>query len=114
MAQGIAINGKRLDEVRMLLTPWSEGTVSYLSYPKTQLRFSIAEETLRLAVPPLLGMELYRSGVLPQDSQMPVTISIGGRRRERFVVVDVQYPGGCGSSTSDHVLITLARAGRRK
>jgi hypothetical protein len=113
MAQAISINGTRLDKVRMLLVPWSEGTVSYLSYPKTQVQFSIAEETLRLAVPPLLGMELYRSGVLPQDCQVPVTISIGGRRRGRFVVVDVRYPGGCGSSTSDHVLITLARAGRR-
>jgi hypothetical protein len=113
MAQGIAINGKRLDQVRMPLTAWSEGTVSYLSYPKSQLQFSLAEERLRLAVPPLLGMEMYRSGVLPQDSQVPVTISIGGRRQGRFVVVDVRYPGGYGSNTS-HVLITLARVQRRE
>ena len=112
MAQGIVINSKRLDQVRMPLTPWSEGTVSYLSYPKTQLRFSIVEETLRLEVPPLLGMEMYRSGVLPQDPRVPVTISIGGRRRGTFVVVDVRYPGGYRSSTSDHVQITLRRADR--
>jgi hypothetical protein len=113
MAQGIAINGKRLDQVRMPLRAWSEGTVSYLSYPKSQLQFSFAEERLRLAVPPLLGMEMYRSGVLPQDPQVPVIISIGGRRRGRFVVVDVEYPGGYGSKTS-HVLITLARLQQRE
>jgi hypothetical protein len=114
MAPAIAINGKRLDRVRMPLAPWSERSVSYLSYPKSQMRFSLAEETLQLAVPPLLGMELYRSGVLPQDSQVPVIVSIGGRRRGRFIVADVRYPGGYGSSTSDHVLITLARSRRRK
>lgn len=114
MAQGIAINGKRLDKVRMPLTPWCEGTVSYLSYPKTELRFWMDEETLRLSVPPLLGMELYRSGVLPQDSQVPVAISIAGHRRGRFVVVDVRYPGDGGAGRPNHVLITLTRTGRRK
>jgi hypothetical protein len=111
MAQAIAINGTRLDKVRMLLAPWAEGTVSYLSYPKTHVQFSMADETVRLAVPPLLGMELYRSGVLPQDCQVPVTISVGGRRRGRFTVVEVRYPDSSGASR--HVLITLARAGRR-
>jgi hypothetical protein len=112
MAQAIAINGTRLDKVRMLLAPWPEETVSYLSYPKTQVQLSIAEETLRVAVPPLLGMELYRSGVLPQDCRVPVTVSIGGRRQGRFVVADVRYPDDCG--WSGRVVITLTRAGRRK
>ena len=92
MPQGIAINGKRLDEVRMPLIPWSDGVVSYLSYPKSRLKISLEEGTLRLGVPLALGMELYRSGVLPQDSQAAVIVVIGGRRRGRFVVADVRYP----------------------
>jgi hypothetical protein len=114
MAHGIAINGKRLDQVQMPLEPYSDHVVTYLCYPKSQLRFSLTGDTLQLAVPPLLGMELYRSGVLPQDPQMPVTVAIGGRPAGRFVVNNVRYPGGCGSSTSDHVLFTLERARKRK
>ena len=113
MAQGIAFNGKKLHEVQMPLEPYCKGVVSCLSYPKSRLRFSLEQDTLRLAVPPLLGMELYRSGVLPQDSQTPVTVTIGGRPKGRFVVVDVRYPGGT-ASTFGHVAVTLGRVRKMK
>ncbi len=112
MTQGIAVNGRKLDQVQMPLEPWSDRSVPYLCYPKSQLVFSLQADTLRLAIPPLLGMELYRSGVLPQDAQTPVEVVIGGRRRGRFVVVDARYPGGARGPTN-HVVLTLARVRRR-
>jgi len=109
MAVGFAINGQKLHEVQMPLEPHCKGVVSSLTYPKTRLKFSLEEDTLRLAIPPLLGMELYRSGVLPQDLETPVTIAIGGRRRGQFTEVDVRYPGHVGGS--DDVTITFRRFG---
>lgn len=103
MPQGIAISGRRLDQIRMPLKPWSNGVVSLLSYPKSQLKFSLEGGTLRLEIPLALGMELYRSGVLPQDSEAAVVVAIGGRRRGRFVVTDVRYP----ESPYDPVMFTL-------
>jgi hypothetical protein len=41
MAIGIAINGKKLHEVRMPLEPRCEGVVSFLAFPKTRFRFSL-------------------------------------------------------------------------
>ena len=46
MPEEIAINGKRLDEVRMPLESLSNGVVSWLSYPKSRLKFSLEEGTL--------------------------------------------------------------------
>ena len=108
MGLGIAINGQKLHEVRMPLEPHHNGVVSSLSYPKTRITSSLEEDILRLAIPPLLGMELYRSGVLPQDSDTPVIIAIGGRRRGQFTVIDVRYPGHGGRF--DDVTITFRRS----
>ena len=107
MAVGIAINGQKLHEVQMPMEPHYKGVVSSLSFPKTRFKFSLEGDTLRLAIPPLLGMALYRSGVLPQEAETPVMIAIGGRPKGQFTVVDVRYPGGVGSS--DHVTITFQR-----
>ena len=109
MAVGIAINGKKLHEVRMPLESHYKDVVSLLSFPKTQFRFSLEGATLRLEVPILLGMELYRSGLLPQDPQTPVTIAIGGRSKGRFKVVDVRYQNYSVSGFA-YVTITLSRA----
>ena len=109
MAVGIAINRQKLHEVRMPMEPHYKGVVSSLSFPKTRISFSLEKDTLRLALSPLLGMELYRSGVLPQDPETPVSIAIGGRPKGQFTVVDVRYPGGVGSSYD--VIITLTRGG---
>ena len=109
MAIGIAINGQKLHEMRMPMEPHCEGVVSFLSFPKTQIKASLEGDTLHLAIPPLLGMELYRSGVLPQEADTPVTITIGGRPKGRFTVVDVRYPGH-GGGISGNVTFTLRRS----
>ncbi|MGO9111693.1 MAG: hypothetical protein ACLP9L_20905 [Thermoguttaceae bacterium] len=110
MSQGIAINGRKLEEVQMPMAPHSPGVCCHLRYPKTRIKFSLTTDTLVLCVPPLLGMELYRSGVLPQDPQVPVAIKIGGRPTGQFVVVDVRYAGGY----SQDVVITLGRVRKWK
>jgi hypothetical protein len=107
MALGIAINGQKLHEVTMPQEPYYNGVVASLRYPKSRIKFSLEEDALRLAIPPLLGMELYRSGVLPQDSDTPVIIAIGGRRKGQFMVIDVRYPGHGGYN--DDVTISFRR-----
>jgi hypothetical protein len=108
MTLGIAINGQKLHEVTMPQEPYYNGVVTSLRYPKSRIKFSLEEDTLRLAIPPLLGIELYRSGVLPQDPEAPVLIAIGGRRKGQFTVIDVRYPGHGGRS--DDVTITFMRS----
>jgi hypothetical protein len=105
MPEVITINGKRLHEVRMPLKSGSDRVVSYMSYPTSRFKASLEGGTLRLGIPLALGMELYRSGVLPQDTQATVIVAIGEGRGQRFVVADVRYP----ESSSDPVMFTLER-----
>jgi hypothetical protein len=91
MSKTIAINGTRLDHVRMPAEPYTKGVVSSLSYPKSQIRFARGEGALRMVVPAYLSVELYRTGILPQDVNTPVAISIGGRPIGRYTVSDVRY-----------------------
>ena len=69
MPRIIAINGTRLDEVRMPLPPQGNGTITSLSYPMSQIRFVRDDYEFRLIVPAYLAVELYRIGILPQDWQ---------------------------------------------
>jgi hypothetical protein len=91
MSKTIAINGTRLDEVRMPLEPCGNGAVSYLSYPMSGIRFSRDDGKICLVLPAYLSVELYRLGILPQDVNTPVEISISGRSAGRYVVSDVRY-----------------------
>ena len=109
MSVGIAINGQKLHEVRMPLESHTKDVVSSLSFPKTMVKFSLDGDTIRLAIPPLLGMELYRSGMLPQDSEKPVIIAVSGRPKGQFTVSDVRYPSH-GFGISDNVTITFKRS----
>ena len=92
ISKTIAINGTRLDQVRMPAEPFCKGVVSSLSYPMSQIRLSRDEDMLRLVLPAYLSVELYRIGILPQDVSTPVRISIGGRPAGQFLVSDVRYP----------------------
>jgi len=112
MPKTIAINGAKLDEVRMLTKPYSKNVVSYLLCPKSQIRFSQDEDTLSLVVPAYLSVELYRTGILPQDVNTPVEISIGGRPVGQYTVSDVRYPIHSDSPFGE-VTFTLTRVARR-
>jgi len=102
----IAINGTRLDQVRMPLVPYSKDVVSSLSYPKSRIHFARDDNGLRLVIPPYLAVELYRLGTLPQDAKTPVKIAIGGRSAGHFVVSDVRYPQNSDSPFGE-VIFTL-------
>lgn len=108
MSHSIAINGTRLDQIRMPMESERAEVVSSLSFPKNQIRFLAEQDTLRLLVPAFLGLELYRSGILPQDGQTPVKVSISGRSVGRFVVGNVWYPGAY-SLASGQVSFVLQR-----
>jgi predicted RNA-binding Zn-ribbon protein involved in translation (DUF1610 family) len=92
MSQPIAINGTRLDEVRMPMVPFDSRTLSFLSYPTSEFHISRSEGKLALIVPAYVGVELYRIGILPQDANIPVEVSIAGRSVGRYVVSDIRYP----------------------
>lgn len=104
--KGISINGEKLHEVRMLMNPHSPGTVSYLSYPKNRIQFDVIEDELILSIPPLLALELYRKGGIPQDENMGFPIQVSGKKIGVFFVVDVRYPN---SHSRDSVTFTMRK-----
>jgi hypothetical protein len=56
MSKTIAINGTRLDLMRMSVEPHCKGVVSSLSRSMSQIRLSRDEGTLRLDLPAYLTM----------------------------------------------------------
>ena len=92
MASIVTLNGCRLDQVRLPLEPYDSRTVSFLSYPANQIHASQNGRTLRLVIPVYLALELYRTGLLPQDADTPVTVQVDGKREKEFLVTDVRYP----------------------
>ena len=92
MSRIIAINGIRLDKLPLPLESYSDKTPPSQTLPKGEIRYSRRDGTLRLILPPYLSVELYRAGILPQDVNTSVEISIGGRPVGRYLVSDVRYP----------------------
>lgn len=90
--QGIAINGTKLHEIQMLMVPNQNGTISRLSYPKSEIHFALDGEEIRLSFPAVLALELYRSGILPQNSQEKFSVSISGKKVGDYRVTDFRYP----------------------
>jgi hypothetical protein len=111
MASIVTINGIRLDQVRMPLEPYGNGTVASLSYPVSQFRVTQNGNTLSLMIPAYLALELYRTGLLPQDADTPVSIRVGGKREKDFLVTDVRYPNSHGA-TFGLIRFTLVRVPR--
>jgi len=108
VSPGIAINGTKLEEVQMRMRPDRTGACHRMNFPKSRIKFSPTGDTLVLTLPPQLGMELYRSGVLLQDPQAPVAIKIGGCHWGRFVIVEVRYP----DHGSEDVEFTIRRCAK--
>ncbi len=100
----------------MPLEPFDNRTVSTLRYPMSEIRLTRDNDRLCLTVPAYLGIELYRIGILPQDVNIPVEISIGGRPAGRYLVSDVRYPRspfGQNTFTLTPVLQETAREAAR-
>ena len=90
--KGIAVNNHKLHEVRMLLSPYSSGGVSYLRYPKNRILFELNDDGCILRIPSLLALELYRKLILPQNPEGGISIKMSGKDIGVFHVVDFRYP----------------------
>ena len=104
--KGISIRGHKLHEVKMLMVPYNEYSVSYLSYPKNRITFKTNEDEMVLFLPPLLALELFRAKILPLDEDEEFPIHISGKKAGVFKIVDFRYPN---SSSGHSVKITLKR-----
>ena len=90
----------------MMLEPYASGTVSYLSYPKGQIQFSMEDGILFLSIPAFLALEMYHSGILRQDNEAPVPISISGKKLGWFNLIKIIYMR-TSQSPFDRVSITF-------
>ena len=102
--KGISISGEKLHEVKMLMIPYDARTVSYLSYPKNRINFHVDEDEIVLSIPPMLAIELYRRGLLPQDENQSFPIHVSGKKIGIFKVVDFRY---LNSYSGHSVTITM-------
>jgi hypothetical protein len=103
--KSISINGKKLHEVRMLMKPYSNNSVSYLSYPNTRIYFEFSESELILKVPPMLALELYRGGIIPQDRNIGLTIAVSGRKKGQYCIVDTRYPNSLSMELIEFTMV---------
>jgi len=90
--KSISINGQKLHEVRMLLQPYGNNTISYLQYPKHRIGYVIDENTIVIKLPSMLSLELFRTGVLTPDRNEQIKISISGKSIGKYVIDDFRYP----------------------
>jgi len=102
--KGISINDQKLHEVRMLTIPYDAKTVSHLVYPKSRIKFQLNEDKLTLCIPPMPAIELYRTGILPQDNNKEFPVHVSGRKAGIYTIVDFRYPN---SHYDDYVTITM-------
>ena len=101
--KGISINGSKLHDINMPLAPYSCGVVASLRYPKERMDFECSEGIAKLTVPTRLALEMYRTGVLPQDENQIFSICISGKSIGSYRVVKFLYP----NDQSDVVVITF-------
>ena len=104
--KGISINREKLHEVKMLMVPYDSRAVMYLSYPKNRITFHADKDEIVLSIPPMLAIELYRRGILPQDENQSFPIHVSGKRIGTFRVIDFRYSN---SHFRESVTITMRK-----
>lgn len=90
--KSLSINGHKLHEVEMLLPPYNKGTVSYLRYPKHRIQYEIIDNIVTLKIPSMLTLELYRKGVLSQNQDEKIILSVSGKKIGAYFINDFRYP----------------------
>ncbi len=106
--KGISINDHKLHDVQMLLVPYNKGLVSSLLYPKHRIKFEIIADNLNLEIPGFLALELYRTGILPQNTAECVIVKVSGKKIGQFKIVNFRYPNS-HSRNRESVTITFQR-----
>ena len=102
----IAINGIKLDEIQMLKVPYGARPLSSLRYPSSRFFCAQSENTLSLLIPAFLALELYRTGILPQDARVPVSVKIGRKSAKNYLITDVRYPNSVTLPDGIHFTLT--------
>jgi hypothetical protein len=108
MRKSLAINGTRLNQVRLLkqVNAMDQGS---LRYPLSSFRFlEQGGDFVIMSLPAYLCVELYRTGILPQDARIPVEVAVGDRSAGWYVVTEVSYPAGM-PNFDGQVLFCLTR-----
>ncbi len=88
----VSINGYELNEIKMLLEPYSKNTVSYLKYPEHRIEANVKGDILSLKLPAFLCVELYRRAILPQNPSDRISICLDGFDIGQYVIRDFRYP----------------------
>lgn len=102
----VIINGHKIHEIRMPLTPYENGLVSSISYPDHRIEALFIEGMLVLRMPAFLALELYRRAILPQYGEESVSISLGRKNLGHFRIIDFHYPN-FHAKDSEQVSITF-------
>ena len=90
--KSLSINGHKLHEVEMLLVPYNNDTVSSLRYPKHRILYEIIDNVVTLKIPSMLALELYRKGVLSQNQEEKIILSVSGKKIGAYFIDDFRYP----------------------
>ncbi len=102
----VSINGYELQEIEMLLEPYSKNTVSYLKYPEHRIEANVKGNIFSLKIPAFLCIELYRRAILPQNPTDRVSIKLDGLDVGQYVISDFRYPHSIGRES---VSLTLQK-----
>ena len=106
LMKGISINSTKLHEVKMPLVSHSPKVVSYSLFPKQRIFFELLEgELIKLIIPTQLGLEMYRSGVFPQDKNQSFPVCVSGKLIGSYKIVNFLYP----NNANEVVNITLQK-----
>jgi hypothetical protein len=104
--KGISINGKKLHEIMMPVVPYENcNSIVSQGYPKQRIEFKFYDEVLKLTVPSLLALEMYRIGILPQDESLDFPVHVSGKSIGNYKVVKFMYPNSIAHD--DIVFITM-------
>jgi hypothetical protein len=99
MAKGISIDNYKLHEIEMPVAKIDGRYPACIRYPKSRIDYQQDGDMLILLIPPLLCVELFRSGVLPSKNELPkaVSIKISGKKIGDFRLFEIQYPSNYDS-----------------
>ena len=99
MAKGISIDNHKLHEIEMPTAKIDGRYPASIRYPKSRIDHQQDGDILFFLIPPLLCIELFRSGILPSKTELPrpVSIKISGKNIGDFELLEVQYPSNYDS-----------------
>ncbi len=90
----------------MPLVPYRNcNSVASLRYPTHRIKFEQNGDEVNLTVPPMLALEMYRIGILPQDKKISFPVNISGRPIGNFRIIKFLYPNT--DSHDEKIFITL-------